>query len=60
MTTNMELGLLLFGGIGGWAGGWVVARWWAEYRRAKFDQERIWKARKNYRKGFGSLPPPTL
>lgn len=60
MTTQLVLSMLVLGG----AGGVVVGRWWAEYKRARFDQERIWDARKNYRRGGrpGSRtpPPPTL
>lgn len=57
MTTNTVWGMLLLGG----AGGWFVGRWWAENARARFDQDRIWKARKNYRKtsGTGGSPPPS-
>lgn len=58
MTTNMTWGVLVLGG----AGGWFVGRWWAERARAKFDQDRIWAARKNYRRGSKppSPPPPSL
>lgn len=56
VTTNTVLGTLLLGG----AGGWFVGRWWAEEARARYDQNRIWNARKNYRKTprGGSSPPP--
>ncbi|MBV9730578.1 MAG: hypothetical protein JO309_14475 [Pseudonocardiales bacterium] len=46
MTTDMVLATLLLGG----AGGWFVGRWWAESARARYDMERNWKGRKNYRK----------
>lgn len=31
--------------------GCFVGRWWAEVRRARFDMDRVWDSRKNYRDG---------
>lgn len=31
--------------------GFFVGRWWAEFRRARFDMDRVWGSRKNYRDG---------
>jgi hypothetical protein len=31
--------------------GFSVGRWWAETRRARFDMDRVWESRKNYRDG---------
>jgi preprotein translocase subunit Sec63 len=31
--------------------GYFVGRWWAEVRRARFDMDRVWGSRKNYRDG---------
>ncbi|MGH3772571.1 MAG: hypothetical protein ACRDRW_14440 [Pseudonocardiaceae bacterium] len=57
MTTDMVLGMLALMG----ASGWFVGRWRAENKRARFDQHRIWSARKNYRGGGPPSPPtPTL
>ena len=49
VTTNIVF-MLMVGG----AGGWFVGRWRAENARARFDQQKTWDARKNYRK---SDPP---
>jgi hypothetical protein len=58
VTTDTIWVLLALGGVGGV----VVGRWWAENARARFDQQRVWSARKNYRKSgrSGSAPPPTV
>ncbi|MGH3975032.1 MAG: hypothetical protein ACRDS9_17145 [Pseudonocardiaceae bacterium] len=29
--------------------GFVTGRWWAEANRARYDMQRTWKSRKNYR-----------
>ena len=44
MTTTMWMML----GIGGFLGTFV-GRWWAELRRARYDMDRIWHSRRNYR-----------
>lgn len=31
--------------------GWFIGRWRAENRRARFDQQLIWKNRTRYRSG---------
>jgi hypothetical protein len=31
--------------------GFVLGRWWAEANRARYDMQRTWKNRKNYRDG---------
>jgi hypothetical protein len=46
MTTAMWL----FLGIGG-VGGFFVGRWWGETTRARYDMDRVWAARRNYRDG---------
>jgi membrane protein YqaA with SNARE-associated domain len=60
VITDAIWGVLVLGGASGWFLGRSFGRWRAENRRARFDQDRIWSARKNYRKGSGSPPPPTL
>lgn len=34
--------------VGGFVGVFV-GRWWAEARRARYDMNRVWNSRKNYR-----------
>jgi hypothetical protein len=33
----------------GVVGGYFVGRAWAEIRRARYDMDRVWESRKNYR-----------
>ena len=35
-------------GLGGFLG-MFVGRWWAEFRRARYDMGRVWDSRRNYR-----------
>jgi hypothetical protein len=46
MTTEMWLTM----GVGAVAG-FFAGRIWAEFRRARYDMDRIWRTRKNYRDG---------
>lgn len=39
---------MVFVGVGA-VGGFLVGRWSAEVRRARYDARRLWDQRKNYR-----------
>ncbi|MDT7703908.1 MAG: hypothetical protein QOJ30_6233 [Pseudonocardiales bacterium] len=49
--TNEQWLFLILGLLGGLYCGTYLGRWWAEFRRASFDMDRIWNSRKNYRDG---------
>jgi hypothetical protein len=44
MTTAMWLILAV-----GVFAGWFIGRWWAEVKRANYDMDKTWQARRNYR-----------
>jgi hypothetical protein len=44
----MTSGMWMIMGIGVFIGTYL-GRWWAEFRRARYDMGRVWGSRRNYR-----------